>query len=140
MSNRTANIYFFTWMAVVIALGFYARPTVQAQSAQAATFVGLAAHTTCLAPTAGAYYLCQATDGTWISNNGSPYFQVVAPTAVTGAVLSIQGVVPGATGSIKLTCTGTFPPTTTTPTTSNSSVSFGLPTVTVPVTCSAVGS
>jgi len=63
---------------------------VHAQTAEAATFQGLAAHTTCLTPVTGSYFLCVASDGIWVSNNGAAYFQVVASSGTAG-VTSFNG-------------------------------------------------
>ena len=64
---------------------------VLAQAAQAYTMAGGAAHTTCTTPVAGSYFLCVATDGVWVSNNGSAYFQIVPPASVVAGVTSFAG-------------------------------------------------
>jgi hypothetical protein len=95
--------------------------------------------TTCPTPATGFFAYCKTGTGEYTVSSAG----VVTPPwgpSVTGAVLSIQGTVPGATGSIKLTCTGTFPATTATPTVATTAITIGVPTVTVPVTCTAAGS
>jgi hypothetical protein len=62
---------------------------VAAQTPAAYTMSGAAAHTTCLTPATGAYFLCVASDGVWVSNNGAAYFQIV-PQAGTVGVTSVQ--------------------------------------------------
>jgi hypothetical protein len=101
---KTLNSILFA-VALLLAIGSYidkkvvAAPVVP-QAASAGTLQGTAVHTTCLTPAVGAYFLCLATDGIWISNNGAAYFQIVQSggsagvtsitvnggTAVTGAV------------------------------------------------------
>lgn len=61
----------------------------RAQGPVAATMSGFGPHTTCTTPVAGSYFLCMATDGIWVSNNGAAYFQLLVPVAVAG-VTSVQ--------------------------------------------------
>ena len=79
------------------------RLAVHAQSAQAYTMAGSAAHTTCLTPVVGSYFLCVATDGIWVSNNGATYFQILSPAASTvGTVTSVNAIKPDSTGNVTL--------------------------------------
>ena len=110
----------YLWLVLVFAAAFagnWLGSVVHAQTAVALTIAGMAPHTTCLTPVAGQYYLCQATDGTWVSNNGGAYFQILPSTAVagvtswnglTGAVIYTPPTAPvmsvnGKTGAIVLT-------------------------------------
>ena len=80
--KQALNVLFaFSLLALI---GMAHEHIVKAQSAQAATFQGGAAHSTCLTPATGSYFLCVATDGVWVSNNGAAYFQVTAPAASSG--------------------------------------------------------
>ena len=93
---------------------------VHAQGAGAGTFSGSGPHTSCTTPVAGSYFLCVATDGIWISNNGAAYFQVVAPSAgvaswngQTGAVTYTPPAYPvtsvnGKTGAVVIGATTTL--------------------------------
>lgn len=98
--------------------------TVHAQSAVAFTMQGGGPHTTCATPATGSYFLCPATDGIWVSNNGSAYFQILPPVSgvtgvtswngQTGAVIYNAPVPPvlsvnGKTGVVVLGATATAP-------------------------------
>jgi hypothetical protein len=93
----------------------------RAQAPQAATFSGSAAHTTCLTPAAGSYFLCVASDGIWVSNNGGAYFQLTPQASAgvtswngqTGAVTYAPPVAPvtsvnGKTGAVTIAATVTL--------------------------------
>lgn len=82
---------------------------VHAQAAAAWSMQGQGPHTTCLTPAAGAYILCPATDGIWISNNGAAYFQLLAPVPAGGMTsITINGTTKtGATPSFTLTTPST---------------------------------
>lgn len=71
----------------ILAMGLVLR-IARAQGASAATFSGSGPHTTCTTPVSGAYFLCIATDGVWVSNNGALYFQITAPSS--SGVTSVQ--------------------------------------------------
>ncbi len=102
----------FLWIAVLyFAAGFALQTknlrTVEAQNAQAATFVGAAAHTTCLTPVAGSYFLCVASDGVWVSNSGAAYFQLTAPGVAATPSITLNGVTKNLPASF--TIAGTAP-------------------------------
>lgn len=97
-------------IAVLCVLVLDVHDRVQAQTPVAATLQGSAAHTTCITPVAGQYFLCLATDGIWVSNNGAAYFQLLAAGATAG-VQKVNGVAPGATGNVTVSCAGTTPAT-----------------------------
>jgi hypothetical protein len=73
-----------------IVVAFLVGVSLRAQSPQAYTMSGGAAHTTCTTPASGAYFLCVATDGVWVSNNGAAYFQIVQQRAAS-PTLTING-------------------------------------------------
>lgn len=87
-----------------VVMAFLVGMVLRAQSPQAYTMQGTAAHTTCITPVAGSYFLCVATDGVWVSNSGGAYFQILPQAAQVAGVtsLSVNG---GAaqTGSVALT-------------------------------------
>jgi hypothetical protein len=61
----------------------------QAPTGTAATLSSNGPHTTCQTPAAGSYFLCIASDGIFVSNNGGPYFQLTAGGAgVTGIAVN----------------------------------------------------
>src|SRR5271156_3638674 len=72
--------------SVVLILGYVIG--IRAQSPQAFTISGGGTHATCQTPVVGSYFLCAATDGIWVSNNGAAYFQVNPPSAVPAGVSS----------------------------------------------------
>lgn len=88
----------YSAIVIFLILAFWLGRT-RAQTAQAYTMSSSAVHTTCLAPAANAYYLCVASDGVWVSNNGAAYFQVTAPTAPVASVTSWNGL----TGAVTYT-------------------------------------
>jgi hypothetical protein len=90
---------FIVWTATLWHLEMH---QVHAQSAQAYTMAGSAAHTTCVTPAVGSYFLCVATDGIWVSNNGAAYFQILPPTSTTGTVTSVNSIKPDSTGNVTL--------------------------------------
>jgi hypothetical protein len=118
--KKIAALWFMA-LTLILAGAYFTR-SVRAQGAVAATFQGGGAHGTCTTPVAGSYFLCVATDGIWISNNGAAYFQVVAPSGtagvtswngLTGAVVYSPPAAPvssvnGKTGAVVIAATTTL--------------------------------
>jgi hypothetical protein len=75
----------------------------KAQGPAAWTASGTGPHTTCTTPVAGSYFLCVATDGVYVSNNGGSYFQIMPPSSAVAGVtsLSVNGGTPQ-TGAVAI--------------------------------------
>jgi hypothetical protein len=90
----------------------------RAQGPVAWTVSGAGLHTTCSTPVAGSYFLCVATDGVYVSNNGGAYFQIVPPSTASGTLtgISVNGtaMVPTSAGVVALTVPTTAVSTTST--------------------------
>jgi hypothetical protein len=100
---KVAKQIFYT-VLILMLVGDYVDRKVQAQGPAAATISGGGPHTTCTTPVAGAYFLCPASDGIWVSNNGAPYFQIVAPASFSGITsISVNGGAPQPGPTVALT-------------------------------------
>lgn len=85
--------HIFDLLLVITILGIWWSVQAHAQTVTPTTpmqltFVG--SHTSCQLSGQGQTNLCGAGDGVWLSVNGSAYFQVTAPVAVSGGVTSIS--------------------------------------------------
>lgn len=124
------------------------RKTVQAQTPTALQLTGTLPHTSCTLSGTGSAVYCFATDGEWESINGAAFVQVQTGTAAAAGVQKVNGVAPGSTGNVTISCPGTTPttPVSVTPAvsatgaTATVTATGSLPSMVVTTNCTATGS
>lgn len=142
-----------TFLAIVLVLtgallDSWLRP-VHAQTTTQVEFSYVAAHSSCVAATNTTVFCFAADTGIWISVNGATTFTQIGAAAAVG-VQKVNGVAPGSTGNVTVSCPGTTSAATATVSNpplsiSSGDLAVGAPTVSVPAlpvttTCTATGS